>query len=256
MWYLLVSLLMQSPQQLPPTLGAELLARNLPVPRDATDLEQPITSYSALDDSRGFVIAYYALAPAYRLGELHVRSYDIRNGAWRATTFPDAIGSVLKIKRHAGILYIAGHSSPSATPLLVLSDRLELKRELDGWPVLMLGDGRVIFSRSMRHFAPTHAQVLALYDPVTDCDTALYPPATVNNDRGGEKAPGDDLWVDRSIDGVVRGRMPGTIEFVAVIQHMRLNARQVAEPATTRQRRRIVCNVTSAVPSCTSRPDQ
>ena len=57
MFGLLVFLLCRAVQPSPQSVGAELLARNLPVPRDAADLEQPITSYSVLDDSRGFVIA-------------------------------------------------------------------------------------------------------------------------------------------------------------------------------------------------------
>jgi hypothetical protein len=56
---LLVLLLLQSPQSVPATVRAELLQHNLPAPKDAADLQQPITSYSVLDDNRGFVIASF-----------------------------------------------------------------------------------------------------------------------------------------------------------------------------------------------------
>jgi hypothetical protein len=251
---LLVILVLQSAQKppLPIGVGAELLARNLPVPKDAADLDQPITSYSVLDDSRGFVIAYYAQEPDNILHELRVRSFDNRTRTWRSKTFPEPIGSILKIQRHAGYLYVTGHSSPSATPLVVLHETLELKRELDGWPMLMLDDGRVVFNRSMRHFAPTHAEVLALYNPAADREDSLYPAPGVNNDRGFEKDPATDLWMDRSFTDVKKGTAPGTIEFVAIEQRMRLNPQNSADPAGPVQRRLVVCNVASVRPVCRS----
>ena len=121
---LLVFLLVQSAQHGQSGFGAELLSRSLPVPKDAGDLEQPITSYSVLDDSRGFVIAYYLVEADGLLHALHIRSYDTRTRAWRSTTLPEPIGSILKIERNGGIIYVTGHSSPSATPTLVLSRRL------------------------------------------------------------------------------------------------------------------------------------
>jgi hypothetical protein len=254
MFGLLVLLLFQSIQKVPPTLGAELLARNLPAPKDAADLEQPITSYSVLDDSRGFVIAYYAQESDNILHELHVRSFDKRTETWRSKTFPESIGSILDIQRSARYLYIGGHSSPSAAPLLALTEGLELRRELDGWPMLMLENGRVVFSRSMRHFAPTHAQVLALYDAVTDREDAVYPAAAVDNDRGGERVAGTDLWVDRSISEVKKGKAPGTIEFIAVVQRMRLNEHQIAEDAGPERRFLVSCNLQSSTPTCRQTP--
>lgn len=175
MFWLLVFLLCPASQAPPQSLGAALLARNLPVPRDAMDLEQPITSYSVLEDRRGFVIAYYAVEPDGLLHELRVRSFDKSTRTWRAKTFRDPIGGVIDIRRGGGHLYIAGHSTPSAAPMLVLSETLELRRELDGWPMLVLDDGRVVFHRRMVHFAPAHGGALALYNPVADQEDSLYP---------------------------------------------------------------------------------
>jgi hypothetical protein len=252
---LLVVLLLQSAQEpaLPIGVRAELLARSLPVPKDAADLDQPITSYSVLDDRRGFVIAYYAVEPDNILHELRVRSYDKRTRTWRSKTFPEPIGSILHVERNAGYLYITGHSSPSATPLLVVSDTLELKRELDGWPMLMVDRGRMIFSRSMRHFAPTHAAVLALYDPSTNREESFYPPASVQNDRGAEKTPDGDLWIDRSFSDVKKSKAPGTIEFVAVEQWRRLTPDNRSEPEGPERRLHVVCNVAVSPPRCESR---
>lgn len=224
-------------------LGGELLARNLPVPRDAVDLDRPITSYSVLDDSQGFVIAYYMQEPDNALHELRVRSFDKRTRTWRSRTFAQPIGSILEVQRHAGYLYIKGHSSPSATPLLVLSESLERKRELDGWPMLMLDDGRVVFHRSTVHFAPAHAGALALYDPASDRVDPLYPPATVPNERGIENVPGTDLLLDRSISGLKKGSAPGTIEFGAVEQPVRVNRDNRGEAAGPERRLRVVCRV-------------
>ena len=164
---LLVCLLLQSAQTPPIGVRAELRARNLPAPKDADDLDKPIDSYLVLDDRQGFVIAYraYYARDDSRLHDLRIRSFDKRSRTWRSTTFPEPIGSVLRIMRGRGYLFVSGHSSPSAAPMLVLSDTLRKKRELEGWPMLVLDDGRVVFHRSMIHFSPTHAAALALYDP-------------------------------------------------------------------------------------------
>jgi hypothetical protein len=117
----LLVLFLELAQKAPRTLGAELLARNLPAPVDFADLDQPITSYSVLDDKYGFVIAYYARESDDRLHELRVRSFESRTRTWRWKP----IGSILKVERNAGYLYVTGHSSPSATP----SGRLPRRRQ-------------------------------------------------------------------------------------------------------------------------------
>jgi hypothetical protein len=126
--------------------------------------------------------------------------------------------------------------------LLVLSEALELKRELDGWPMLVLDDGRVVFHRSMVHFAPAHGGALALYDPVADREDSLYPPPGVKNERGIEEEMGSGtrLLVDRSFDAVKKSSAPGTIEFVALEQRMRLNDRTGGDPSGPERRLRVV----------------
>jgi hypothetical protein len=242
--------LFQSPPGGPATLGRELLSRNLPAPSDLADLEQPITSYSVLDDSRGFVIAYYALEPDNVLHELRVRSFDKRTRTWRSKTFPEPIGSVLRLHRGGGYLFISGHSSPSAAPLLVLTEALEQRRELDGWTELVLDDGRVVFQRSMIHFSPAHAGALALYDPVADREEPVFPPAAVKNKRGGEMVPGTKLWINRSIDDVKKGKDAGTIEFNATEQQIRLTPQNTPQPAGPERHLRVVCRLSVSPIAC------
>ena len=227
------------------TLTGEVTARGLPMPPRAVDLERRLTSYSVMDDDKGFVIAYYTVEPDGGLHELRVRSFDRRTRTWNSAVFREPIGSVLSIVRGGELLYVQGHSSPSASPLLVLTKRLAVKRELDGWPMLVLDDGRLVFSRSMRHFAPTHAQVLALYDPATNRDLTLYP-AGVDNDRGAEQR-NRDIWVDRTIDEVTRGRARNTIQFRVRSQQMRLNRHQIAEPAAPEESFAVTCNLSTRV---------
>jgi hypothetical protein len=248
MLVILVALVLAATIQNAPTLGAEVSRRNLPVPPVAADLDQPITSYSVLDDDGGFVIAYYGLEPDGLLHELRVRSFEARSRTWRTKQFAEPIGSVLSIQRHGGYLYLKGHSSPSAAPLLVLTEGLDRKRELDGWPMLMLDDGRVVYHRSMVHFAPAQAGALALYDPVADRVDSVYPPAGVANERGIERVPGTDLLVDRSFAEVKRGKAFGTIEFVAVEQRTRVTRDNRGEAAGPERRLRVVCNVAAGRP--------
>ena len=248
---LLIAVLLATTLQRPASLGAELRARSLPAPADAADLDQPITSYAVLDDAQGFVIAYYGGEPDGALHELRVRAFDTRTRAWRKWTRAEPIGGVVEVQRGGRFLFLTGHTSPSAAPLLVLTETLELKRELDGWPKLVLPDGRVFFARSMVHFAPVHAAALALYDPSTDRETPVYPDATVRNDRGGERIAGTDIWMDRSIGEVKPGER-GTITLAVVERRMRLDREQQAAPAGPEERFTVVCTVTPS-PACRRR---
>jgi hypothetical protein len=245
---LIAVLLTTTTLQRPASVAAELLARSLPPPADAADLDRAITSHAVLDDAQGFVIAYYAVEPDGMLHELRIRSFDRATRVWRKWTRAEPIGGVVGLQRGGRYLFVTGHSSPSAAPLLVLTQSLDFKRELDGWPKLLLPDGRVFFERSMVHFAPVHAAALALYDPSTDRETAVYPDATVRNERGSERIPGSDVWMDRSIGEVKRGE-PGTITLAVVEQRMRLDRQQRAAPEGPQQRFVVVCTITPS-PEC------
>jgi len=241
---LLLSVMLQTA----PTLGSELLERNLPAPPDAADLDQTITSYAVLDDQQWFVIGYYHTAQDALLHELQVRSLDKRAGVWRRATF-DAIGSVLSLTRHNRFIYLRGHGSPSSGRLLVLIDDLGLRHTLDGWPEQFMEDGRVVFQRNMRPFQPSHAGVLALYDPVADRESPLFPDRSVDNDRGFERVQGSDLAIDRSFGPVEKGDVAGSVQFDVVTQKIRLT-RTGGEPAGPETRHRVTCDLTRGSPDC------
>jgi hypothetical protein len=248
---LLVTLLVRTPLQATgnwPTLAQALAEHHVPLP-SGLDGAQRITSFAVLDDTRDFVIAYYDMAPDSLLHTLHVRALDKRARAWRAATF-EPIGSILKVVGGGAVLYVEGHTSPSATPLLVLTRSLRRRRELDGWPELVLPDGRVVFHRSMRHFAPTHADVLAIYDPATDRERTLYPRGPIN-DRGAEHE-GPDIWIDRTLSNVQSGPGRGMMQFRVQSQRMRLDARQAAAPASKAEDFAVTCDL--ATLACRPQP--
>lgn len=167
----------------------------------------------------------------------------------------NVLGSILSIQRHPGVLYVHTHASPSAARLFVMSPTLAVKREIDGWPMLMLDDGRVVFQRSMVHWAPAHAGVLAVYDPRADRESNLYPTAATGNFRGVERVRDNPyLFVDRSFFDVKQGRGPATIEFVTVMQrlHLKRDGPGVL-PATAARRSIVTCDLSRPKPSCRER---
>lgn len=119
--------------------------------------------------------------------------------------------------------------------------------------MLSLDDGRIVFHHSMVHFAPAHAGALAIYDPVANREVSLYPPSSTRNRRGIEDMPGTGLLMNRSIAEVKKGTAPGTIEFVATEQPMRVTPQNSGEAAGPEQRLRVVCNVSGSRPTCDSR---
>jgi len=232
-----------------PSLADTLREYQVPLP-SGVDGRQRITG-SVLDDERQFAIAYYdAERDRSRAERLHVRRFDKARRTWTSATF-DGIGSVLAFERHGELFFLEGHSSPSDGPLLVLSRDLRLRHTTNGWIVFALADGRVIFSRGMRHFMPTQAQVLAVYDPVTNRDVTFYPDGA-DNDRGSETVPGTDLWMDRSIADVTSKTGGRTIEFTVTEQRMRLTAQQQPEPAGAKETFRVTCSM--AAPACRRQP--
>src|ERR1051326_5309073 len=205
-----------------PTLAAVLERAGVPQPAGVAP-SQRITSFAMLDDERWFAIGYYDLAPDTRLHALHVRAYDKQSGRWRSYEQSEPIGSIISVERNGRFFFVRGHSSPSAAPTLVLDAALSLRSTLNGWPKLMLEDGRVVFERDMVHFAPAHSGVLAIYDPRTNRDASFYS-AGAGSDIGPEQVPGADEWIDRSI-GDVRSGARRRLEFDVTIQRVRINQR-------------------------------
>jgi hypothetical protein len=227
-------------------LKSELAIRDIPAPSDATDLDRAVTSYGVLDDEQGFVIAYYTVDADGLLHDLQIRAFDKRRRRWTYARHA-AIGSVLRIARGGGFIYISGHSSPSAAPTLALDRALQLRGELDGWIELVLPDGRLIFQRSMTHFQETHAGVLAIYNPRTGTERTFYPAPGPPNERGFERV-GPDTALDRSFSEVERVP-PRDVRFTVSSRRkgLTVNRAQGIEP---QRRTLVICNVALEIPSC------
>jgi hypothetical protein len=235
-----------------PTLAAELAQRDVPLPA-GVDGGQQITSFSEFDDDRWFVIGYYDLRTDATLRTLHVRAFNRRARRWQSATF-DEVGSVLEVTHRGTLFYVRGHSSPSSSPLLVLREDLTLKRELEGWIVWTLDDGRVIFERGMVHFAPAHSAVLAVYNPRTNRDDSFYP-AAAGRDRTPEFERDTNEWIDRTIGEVKNGPAVHTIAFTVTIQRVRVGEDNLSLPIGAPTRQRVTCSVRLRVPTCSSIQD-
>jgi len=253
MWSLLVTLLVTGIVTPPPqaggtwpTLAETLRAAAVPLPSGTAGTTR-ITSYDELNDAGSYVIGYYDLTRDNHLQTLHVRAFDKRRRTWQSVTLQE-IGSILSIHRSGPYLVVEGHASPSGSAMLVLNDRLAVRQTLEGWPALFLADGRLIYVRAMVHFAPTHAEVLAVYDPAANRDATLYPVGT-DNFRGGEQVSGTDLWVDRSIQDVKETPAHDAIAFSVKTQQMRLNAQQNPEAAGPEESFRVTCSLAGR-PAC------
>jgi len=234
------------------TLASELAKRALPAPVEATDLDREITSYSVFDDADSFVIAYYLIEADGLLHDLQLRAFDKQAATWTYGSTQE-ISSVLRMERRAGFLYVSGHSSPSAAPTLVLDQHLKVRHTLDGWLELVLADGRLVFQRSMRHFQPAHAALLAVYDPRRGIERTFYPAVHAENDRGLEWVSKDrDVAIDRTFSefGAVP---PGHIRFSVITQPIQV-MRDGSRPVERVRRLQVVCDVALAVPTCVEQP--
>lgn len=159
------------------------------------DADRQITSYAVASEKAWFAIAYYWFDGTDWLPpELRIRTLDRRTGRWRHAILSGEHrrgGSVLRIARRPGVIYLDLHINPSAGELVVLSEDLKVKKSLYGSSSLILPDGRVVYANSMVHFAPAHPGSISLYDPRTGRDVRLYP-ATPDIPEGHR-------WIDRSI---------------------------------------------------------
>jgi hypothetical protein len=251
MWLLLVTLLVSARLQVNgnwPTLR-EVLDNAGVQPPSGFETSQRITSFSSLDDDDfWFVIGFYEVHPDGMLHELHVWAFDKRRERWRSVSFPEPIGSVITIQRGGSFFYLRGHST------LVLSESLQKRHALGGWPMLVLPDGRVVFERNMVQFAPAHSAILAIYDPRSNRETSFFPRGA-GSGPGPEQVPGTDLWVDRTIGRVEGGGTANTIEFVVRTKRVTIAEDDSYVDVGPQTRQRIVCDVRPRVPSCTRIPD-
>jgi hypothetical protein len=235
-----------------PTLEQELARHDVPT-AGVSDLDHQITSYAVLNDSAWFAIAYYWYEGSSALPNLlRVRVYDKRGKRWKSAVLEGPWGSILHIRRAKQWWYVTGHSSPSAAPTLVLSADLRLVRELKGFAMLVLPDGRLVYHDNMVHFAPAHPGSLSLYNPATDRNVRLFP---AKPDEVEGKVHGDRFLVDRTIDEVRMAAQPGRVAFVATEQRIRLIPNG-GVPEGPERRLSVTCNLDTVRCSSTPIPDK
>ncbi len=153
----------------------------LPMP----SLARHITSYATFQETDEFGIAYYEDAGDQRLHEPLYVAYKAQGQPWieRVAETLDGkrgpFGAANGMRKAWSYLLVDCHLNPSAGELLVFTRQLDFIAELKGfsngfWRI-SLPDGLVLFVRNMVHFAPAHAEELAVYDAAGGRETQLYP---------------------------------------------------------------------------------
>jgi len=170
-----------------PTLAQVLAAAGLtPSATDVKDLDNTITSYTAIPDDRNtYFIAYYWSLPSGRLEDpLRVLSFNRQTEEWKSAQltlggdeigYSECVGSVLRAHSLPNAFLLDTHINPSAGCLLILDRNFAFRNALFGWYLAAMGDTRIIFHRSEVHFAAVHPAELALYDLKTNRETPLFP---------------------------------------------------------------------------------
>ncbi len=178
---------------LTPSLFADTLADALArayIPTDrfsVAELTTRITSY-AVSEGDPFLIGYYTDAGSLELkGPLHlIRFSRKRNEVDRVdltditTLFQHEIkmgclGSVLRVRETYGIVYVETHVNPSASCLLILTPKLELRASISGWLLGNIGRRYAIVEASEVHFTATQLLHLEVFDLDALKSIPLYP---------------------------------------------------------------------------------
>ena len=226
-----------------PTLRQELQKHKVDAAH-LDDADHQITSFAVDVDDHSFVIAYYWADNSSMLPtELRLRSLDRRTGIWRQKVFDaDAlrVGSVMNVARRGNWIYIDTHLTPSAGALLIVSKDLRRSRRVYGWTGLLLPDGRLVYHKSMVHFAPFHPGSVSLYDPNTDRDVRLYP---VKPDPQGP------VWKDRAILSVTAAG-DGRIRIKAEEQDVTLTRDSRSQPKGPKRTLDVICHLATRTPIC------
>jgi len=225
----------------PRLLGEVLKSHNVPVVPEISDTDHRITSYEVFDTGDWFAIAYYRHRNDERLDTLTMRAFNRRDRRWRATVIDETFGSILGLEHHGERFYVTGHYNPSAAPTLVLSSDLRRIRVIQGWPVLMLPDGRVVIHGNAVHFAPAHPAELTIYDPKANTLTRLYP---VTPDPDGYP------MFDRRIVDVAWNTVRRVVTFSTTEQLVDVNRDNARVDAGPERRYTVTCTVARSGPRC------
>jgi hypothetical protein len=180
-------LVAQVPVSNVPTFGAVLeQARVNTRFLDSSEFARRFNS-GAVENARDvFIAAFYDAAPADTIPDtLRVYVLEKITREWRVAAVPRdqrvqrdsfiELGAVMRIRHTPAQIYIDTHVSPSAGAILVLTHNLRPVTALRGWTLAVLAEDRLVYHRSMVHFAPTHSAELAVYDPRTRKDTVVIP---------------------------------------------------------------------------------
>ena len=172
------------------TLADVLQQESIPFPPASIPrLNALITSYATLNDSQGFLVAYYLADPGTDTlrPPLCLARYSKATGRWRdvalepeqiqqASRLKDwNIGSVQSLTRRGTNYYLQIHWGPSAGSILILTDDLSVRDAVGGWTRGWYKSGDVLYEGNMTHFVEVKPETLWLYDAESRESRELYP---------------------------------------------------------------------------------
>ncbi len=159
-------------------------------------LERNISSYQFEPFQEGWFIGYYFVDEFSEGNALpdHFWLVASDQGRTRAKRFrvsefglEGTLGSILRLDKAGEYLVVGGHSSPSAGPSAVIHlPELEARRSFQGWVLQALPSNKVVYHRSMIHWAPTHPARACLLNLDNGEEQEIYP-----------LRPRSDLWRKR-----------------------------------------------------------
>jgi hypothetical protein len=211
--------------------------------KPSANLDLTLLRHAVLDSNRWFVVAYYLQGNTPASEQLlFVDRYDRDKETWIGARFlpeqrragdADCLGLGITFHNAEDGFLLGTHLSPSAECLLVLSEDLQVRAVLYGWPLATFRDGTIVYHRSQIHFASAHALEIGIFDRSTGRDYTLFPRKPFQAIRLAEIAklrdffksheewcnlhnhPCNPEWFDNALDGnVVVNQEQGAVAFV------------------------------------------
>ena len=144
---------------------------------DPRDLDRELTTSSFGFDANSFVAACYFVDEAkdQRLGPFHLIRFDRASGHWNRRTLDEPQGAPIGVVIGQRNILVRTTLTPSAGLILVLNQTLGSVATLNGFDPVETPDGVVLFRGNMRHFAPTHAETLWVFDGRSGTPTEIFP---------------------------------------------------------------------------------
>ena len=172
-------------QPRPFTMRSALARAGFEIPAQfpPADLDRPWDSSLHAHDDRQFVAAIYfqdEMPREHILGPLHLIRV-MKSGAMNRLRLDEKSGverggSIMGVSFRPPYSFVWTHFNPSAGYTLVLDDQFTLVGSLFGFTEpSVLGDGTILFHRSLIHFAPVHQAALDHFSPSTKQTTEVFP---------------------------------------------------------------------------------